>query len=279
MWNDTDVPLAHLITFRCHGTWLHGDSRGSIDRFHNRYMSPYIEPNKNWHRYNTEILEGEPVTLDASRRRSVEAAILETCTDRKWQLHALNVRTNHVHTVVSIGLVKPALALVALKAKSTKRMRLMDVGGESPVRGRQKVANDRCGMSAVWRAPLTTCSMDKAMSYPILMKIEPGRCARGTDLIAAQSLLTRRIPGRCARGTDLIAAQSLLTRRIPGRCASGTDLMVGMTTTQTMPAWRAGSLHDPGRCCRRSHAGESRRHPPRSVVAFPSGPELASDDV
>ena len=124
MWNDTDVPLAHLITFRCYGTWLHGDSRGSIDRFHNRYRSPYIEPNNNWHRYNTAILESEPVTLDASRRRSVEAAILETCTDRKWQLHALNVRTNHVHTVVSIGLVKPALALVALKAKSTKRMRL-----------------------------------------------------------------------------------------------------------------------------------------------------------
>ena len=116
MWNDTDVPLAHLITFRCYGTWLHGDSRGSIDRFHNRYLSPYIEPNKNWHRYNTAILEGEPVTLDASRRRSVEAAILETCTDRKWQLHAQSVRTNHVHTVVSIGLVKPALALIALKA-------------------------------------------------------------------------------------------------------------------------------------------------------------------
>ncbi len=123
MWNDTDVPLAHLITFRCYGTWLHGDSRGSIDRFHNRYMSPYIEPNKNWHRYNTAILESEPVTLDASRRRSVEAAIRETCTGRKWQLHALSVRTNHVHTVVSIGF-KPALALIALKAKSTKRMRL-----------------------------------------------------------------------------------------------------------------------------------------------------------
>ncbi len=123
MWNDTDVPLAHLITFRCYGTWLHGDGRGSIDRFHNRYRSPYIEPNKNWHRYNTSHLESEPVTLGASGRRSVETAIRETCADRKWKLHALSVRTNHVHAVVSIGLAKPEQALIALKAKSTKRMR------------------------------------------------------------------------------------------------------------------------------------------------------------
>jgi hypothetical protein len=40
MWNDTDIPLANLITFRCYGTWLHGDQRGSIDRFHNAYKSP-----------------------------------------------------------------------------------------------------------------------------------------------------------------------------------------------------------------------------------------------
>src|SRR5438093_13756827 len=31
MWNDTDLPLGYLITFRCYGTWLHGDERGSID--------------------------------------------------------------------------------------------------------------------------------------------------------------------------------------------------------------------------------------------------------
>src|SRR6185369_556860 len=30
MWNDTDIPLAYLITFRSYGTWLHGDDRGSI---------------------------------------------------------------------------------------------------------------------------------------------------------------------------------------------------------------------------------------------------------
>ena len=42
MWNDTDLPLGYLITFRSYGTWLHGDERGSIDRFHNRYKAPYL---------------------------------------------------------------------------------------------------------------------------------------------------------------------------------------------------------------------------------------------
>jgi len=45
MWNDTDIPLAYLITFRCYGTWLHGDERGSVDRFHNQYQSPSAAPN------------------------------------------------------------------------------------------------------------------------------------------------------------------------------------------------------------------------------------------
>jgi len=58
MWNDTDTPLAYLITFRAYGTWLHGDARGSIDRFHNRYRSLYIEPDERWHRHNVHTLEG-----------------------------------------------------------------------------------------------------------------------------------------------------------------------------------------------------------------------------
>jgi hypothetical protein len=37
MWNNTDTPLAYLFTFRCHGTWLHGDERGAVDRFHNHF--------------------------------------------------------------------------------------------------------------------------------------------------------------------------------------------------------------------------------------------------
>jgi REP element-mobilizing transposase RayT len=123
MWNDTDIPLAYLITFRCYGTWLHGDERGSIDRFHNRYKSPYIEPNERWRRHNVQVLQSEPAVLDALRRQAVDRAIRETCSFGKWYLYALQVRTNHIHAVVSIGSILPERALTAFKANATRQMR------------------------------------------------------------------------------------------------------------------------------------------------------------
>lgn len=119
----SDIPLAHLITFHCHGTWLHGDDRGSSDRFHNRYKSPHITGNEQWHRYNQRSLRSAPVTLCAEQPESVERAIRETCEFRRWQLHVVNVRTNHVHVVVSIGRSKASSALNALKANATRQMR------------------------------------------------------------------------------------------------------------------------------------------------------------
>jgi len=123
MWNDTDVPLGYLITFRSYGTWLHGDERGSVDREHHRYNSPYAAPNRNRRRHNQNLLKGKPVSLNAERRASVEKAIDDTCVHRKWVLHAFNIRTNHVHSVVSIGSKKPEVALNALKANATRQMR------------------------------------------------------------------------------------------------------------------------------------------------------------
>ena len=123
MWNDTEIPLAHLITFRCYGTWLHGDERGAIDRFHHLFKAPFAPANEERHKHNRAILKGEPVTLNAKRRSSVERAIQETCNIRTWILHAVSVRTNHVHVVVSIGLKKPDAALNALKANATRQMR------------------------------------------------------------------------------------------------------------------------------------------------------------
>jgi REP element-mobilizing transposase RayT len=123
MWNNTDAPLAYLITFRCYGTWLHGDERGSIDRLHNGYGTPYLPPNKSWHRHNSRQLGDEPIMLDAKQRKAVESAIRETCGIRNWALRAVNVRTNHVHVVVSAGDLSPGRVLNALKANATRQMR------------------------------------------------------------------------------------------------------------------------------------------------------------
>ena len=122
MWNNTDTPLAYFISFRSYGTWLHGDQRGSIDRFHNRYGSPFIPPNSNWLRYNQQRLITEALILEASHRTAVETAIRETCRIRKWSLLAINVRTNHVHTVVTAN-SKADQVLIAFKANATRQLR------------------------------------------------------------------------------------------------------------------------------------------------------------
>ena len=96
-----DIPLAYLISFRAFGTWLHGDSRGSVDRFHDRYRSSLIPPNEQWRKYNLTSLKQPPVKLGAGRRAAIEKAVRETCKIRGWVLLALNARTNHIHTVVS----------------------------------------------------------------------------------------------------------------------------------------------------------------------------------
>src|SRR5439155_15442144 len=93
-FNNDHAPLGYLITFRTYGTWLHGDSRGSVDRFHNRYGTPLIPPNRRWRQYNERALKRPPVKLTARRRAAIEAAIRETCRIRKWKLWTLNARTN-----------------------------------------------------------------------------------------------------------------------------------------------------------------------------------------
>jgi REP element-mobilizing transposase RayT len=123
MWNDTDTPLAFLITFRTYGTWLHGDERGSVSRFRNQYKSKRLPPEKKWVAKNSQRLKAEVVVLNAAQRNCVEAAARETCEIRHWHLHAINARTNHVHSVVSSGTKKPEIALNALKANATRQMR------------------------------------------------------------------------------------------------------------------------------------------------------------
>ncbi|HQU91082.1 MAG TPA: transposase [Pyrinomonadaceae bacterium] len=123
MWNNTDIPLAIFFTFRCYGTWLHGDERGSVDRNNNNYRAPRIAANSNWRKHNEELLLHLPVTLTAAQRKAVERSIRDTCEKRGWILLAINVRTNHIHAVVRIGPKKPKDALIALKANATRQLR------------------------------------------------------------------------------------------------------------------------------------------------------------
>jgi REP element-mobilizing transposase RayT len=127
MWNDTDTPLAYLITFRTYGTWLHGDERGSVNRFRNIYGTKSLPHVLDWQTRNSKKLKIEPVQLNDRQRTCVRMAITACCNLRGWNLMAVNIRTNHVHAVVNIGEKRSSIALNALKANATRELRRTDL--------------------------------------------------------------------------------------------------------------------------------------------------------
>ena len=86
--------------------------------------------NETWHEYNQQRLRVKPLILGARYREFVEKAVRETCEIRKWWLYAINVRTNHVHTVVSANR-KPELVLNAFKANATRELKQNGLWTES----------------------------------------------------------------------------------------------------------------------------------------------------
>lgn len=120
-FNERRVPLAYFISFRSYATWLHGDSRGSVDRWHNTYGTPFLPSDEKLEAEKRRLLKYTPATLDAERRRAVEQAVRETCQIRHWLLRAINVRTKQVHAVVTAG-CKPEWVMNAFKANATRQM-------------------------------------------------------------------------------------------------------------------------------------------------------------
>ena len=113
-FDDNDFPLAYLITFRCYGTWLHGDDCGSMDRRNNIYETLKIPTNLALELSDKAQRKHSDDALDGQQRLVVEAAIRRVCEYRRYLLRAINVRTNHVHTVVS-AMLKPEPILNAFK--------------------------------------------------------------------------------------------------------------------------------------------------------------------
>ena len=115
-------PLAYFISWTCYANWLHGDPRGSVDVLHNVPGTPVIEPNSKRIARETEFAESNAIRMTSQIRRVVTETIVDHCRHRGWAIHALNVRTNHVHVVVS-GPPDPDRAMIEFKAWATRRLR------------------------------------------------------------------------------------------------------------------------------------------------------------
>jgi len=116
-------PLAYFITFHTYGSWLHGDLRGSVDRTHNAYGENFVERSQAREAFESNQMKRPEFVLEPEHRFVVNRTIREVAQHRKWRLHALHVRTNHVHLVITAVDVSPERVLNDLKSWCTRRLR------------------------------------------------------------------------------------------------------------------------------------------------------------
>lgn len=89
--------IAYHIVWTTYGTWLPGDARGWVKKGTLGIQGP--DP-KREQQARAHMAESD-VVLDAGQRALVEQVIRDHCGIRNWTLHAVNVRSNHIHVVVT----------------------------------------------------------------------------------------------------------------------------------------------------------------------------------
>jgi REP element-mobilizing transposase RayT len=115
----TRQPLGYFITSTTYGSWLHGDSRGSILKGETTKL---LSENPALRAYEKSIQEHQTVVLDSQAREIVNQAILQTCRFREWLLYAAHIRSTHIHLVLKAD-ASPERVLIDLKAYATRSLR------------------------------------------------------------------------------------------------------------------------------------------------------------
>jgi hypothetical protein len=127
--NPSDIPmdgaLAYFLTWTTYGTWLPGDGRGWVER-----PGQFRLPDPRRETAARALLKEEPCVLTLEQRHLVEATITKHCAIRKWHLHVVNCRTNHVHVVVSADL-HPKVVRDQFKAWCTRRLKELQRAGNA----------------------------------------------------------------------------------------------------------------------------------------------------
>lgn len=116
-------PKGFLLTWTCYGTWLWGDERGSVDLQHNTWLTPLLPKDDKRVAVLRRRMKHEPYLLTATARRIVHDTIEEHSRLKKWDLLAVNVRSNHVHAVVRFAGISPEAMIGDWKSWSTRRLR------------------------------------------------------------------------------------------------------------------------------------------------------------
>ncbi|QDU06728.1 Transposase IS200 like protein [Gimesia aquarii] len=110
-------PFTYFITWTTYGTWLPGDQRGWRKTSKgNQQPQPLLEE---WSRNQ---MNEPPVLLNQLQRNKVETVCYEHAQIRGWLVHAINVRSNHIHVVVTANLA-PKKIRDQFKANATRVLR------------------------------------------------------------------------------------------------------------------------------------------------------------
>ncbi|HLA96354.1 MAG TPA: transposase [Pyrinomonadaceae bacterium] len=151
-WDDSEFPIAYLITIRTYGTWLHGDERSWVDT-HGRYNvfgAVKRQHDLGLSRQMAENMKDPQFTFDKYQRLSVEKALKEVCVNRNYEIFAVNVRSNHAHAVVSAQ-SKPEPIANAFKSYATRALRRICLWTRTPGSGRVDVVDDIYGNNSMSR--------------------------------------------------------------------------------------------------------------------------------
>lgn len=115
---NTGEPLAYFLTWTTYGTWLPGDERG----WNRKGEHELLRHNRVRHESATAKLKETQFLLASDDCSLVESVILLHCDKREWKSHALSIRSNHIHAVVTAPDYKPETVVSQFKAWCSRHL-------------------------------------------------------------------------------------------------------------------------------------------------------------
>ena len=97
MADDFNDPITLFITWTTYGSWLPGDSRGW-----KHWKKGEQQPQPRLEDWCKGRMKEKAVVLDELQRHDIEEVAHKHATIRGWEIHAVSVRSNHVHVAVTV---------------------------------------------------------------------------------------------------------------------------------------------------------------------------------
>lgn len=95
------MPNTWHITFGTYGDRLHGDSRPTVDRRHNKFGTPFVGADPARLEHERAQLKHTPVRLKPEQIVFIESIVPTICQRGGWRAVAVAAGSNHVHVLLS----------------------------------------------------------------------------------------------------------------------------------------------------------------------------------